>query len=977
MATLTPDQRKAARYAIIQCVLATDLSKGGTFTTAFKAKINAPASSGAGAAGGSTGSGTAASRSSNAPHFGESDEDKLLTMQMMIKCADVSHPARALRVHEEWSARVSEEFYRQGDAEKALGLPISPLCDRTAHNLAKSQIGFIEFVVRPPFGLLTSFCEVETWMEGLKSNLKHWKELAASDNGTGGAQPAAASTAVVPAQPQPASSATSPPAATARADANSNMKTPTFRDRALSNAGATLGTGSSSNNNAGVGGGLLARTPTAAGPHGGAVSSGRSGSIAPLPTTGGAKAGGASAAAAVTASPSSGIATPVTTGSNRRASLTHADTSYTLGGATVVTVVSRSARGSTAGSGAGNQRGNQQVDSESSSGGPTTRMSSPVSGYKADSSVNSHDKQKGGVNNGSNQLNISSSTVVVQSSPDGDGDSDGSFWKLGRLPLSATKRKAAMAAAAAAAAAASGAINTAGVADDGGNASPIVEPEPLTAVSGIASSARSPRRRSVSEANILLAADVAARRISLAVVAEEGGSGSGSGIANDGHGGGGSGAIGSVAGGGHSPNDSSQGPASGASLGVLRHSRSAADVKPHHNHHGDGAAGGDARNADVADYSNLNSPVASFRRTHSRTGSDVGRDNGEYRSIGGGGVAADVSPRRNSAAVVASAAAALMASGTRAGNVLMDEGVDVYVDDGDSDEEDDKDKEHHHNNNLAGQAHAQQQAKAATSAAPASHPTALPSDGNISDVAPLPTHLPLPSRGSASNLMAGVATTGGGGSGRDSVDSASGAGQPRQLQPTSSRRNMTKRVSWRDEFTEHKEALAQSQEGQSADGAGSSGAVALAASAPVAGDGHLHDLAVPHGHLHPHALHGDHNIVQPSATNPSGAVVSSGRTLSRVGSERSLRQRFIVAVANAGGHLLLPQPVTIETAAPTASDASGAGAPGDAAFGAGSVSELTISSLSMEDVAALPVPLLMRIAAMSRLDMALGIAVQV
>ena len=66
------------------------------------------------------------------------------------------------------------------DQERARGLPISPLCDRTAHNLAKSQIGFIEFVVRPAFSVLTAFCEVETWMDGLKINLKHWKDLAAA-----------------------------------------------------------------------------------------------------------------------------------------------------------------------------------------------------------------------------------------------------------------------------------------------------------------------------------------------------------------------------------------------------------------------------------------------------------------------------------------------------------------------------------------------------------------------------------------------------------------------------------------------------------------------------------------------------------------------------------------------------------------------------------------------------------------------------
>eukprot|EP00918_Siedleckia_nematoides_P028700 GHVU01061782.1.p4 GENE.GHVU01061782.1~~GHVU01061782.1.p4 ORF type:complete len:103 (+),score=6.66 GHVU01061782.1:1097-1405(+) len=39
--------------------------------------------------------------------------------------------------------------FLQGEIEEKLGLPISPLCDRKAHlNMAKSQCGFIEFVVQ-------------------------------------------------------------------------------------------------------------------------------------------------------------------------------------------------------------------------------------------------------------------------------------------------------------------------------------------------------------------------------------------------------------------------------------------------------------------------------------------------------------------------------------------------------------------------------------------------------------------------------------------------------------------------------------------------------------------------------------------------------------------------------------------------------------------------------------------------------------
>jgi hypothetical protein len=40
-----------------------------------------------------------------------------------------------------------QEFFRQGDKEKELGLPISPLFDRAKQGVSKSQIGFFDFVV--------------------------------------------------------------------------------------------------------------------------------------------------------------------------------------------------------------------------------------------------------------------------------------------------------------------------------------------------------------------------------------------------------------------------------------------------------------------------------------------------------------------------------------------------------------------------------------------------------------------------------------------------------------------------------------------------------------------------------------------------------------------------------------------------------------------------------------------------------------
>ena len=59
----------------------------------------------------------------------------------MLHCADISHPAKPWEVHKEWTLRLVNEFFRQGDMEKELGRQCSPLCDRNTTRIPESQIG--------------------------------------------------------------------------------------------------------------------------------------------------------------------------------------------------------------------------------------------------------------------------------------------------------------------------------------------------------------------------------------------------------------------------------------------------------------------------------------------------------------------------------------------------------------------------------------------------------------------------------------------------------------------------------------------------------------------------------------------------------------------------------------------------------------------------------------------------------------------
>ncbi|VDN97433.1 unnamed protein product [Rodentolepis nana] len=116
--------------------------------------------------------------------------DKLKALSLLVHCADIAHPAKQWNLHKEWSMVLCEEFFRQGDREKELGMPISPLCDRNTVVLPQSQIGFIDFIVEPIFVVLGDM--LDKMMENATSSKEEndatdddTKELESADESEG------------------------------------------------------------------------------------------------------------------------------------------------------------------------------------------------------------------------------------------------------------------------------------------------------------------------------------------------------------------------------------------------------------------------------------------------------------------------------------------------------------------------------------------------------------------------------------------------------------------------------------------------------------------------------------------------------------------------------------------------------------------------------------------------------------------------
>uniref|UniRef100_A0A158R402 Phosphodiesterase n=1 Tax=Syphacia muris TaxID=451379 RepID=A0A158R402_9BILA len=91
------------------------------------------------------------------------ESDRVIISQMLIKFADINSPAKPYDLHVQWTKRLCEEFYSQGDEEKRLGLAVSPYMDRNEPAVAKLQDSFISHMVTPlahalnEAGLLPSF----------------------------------------------------------------------------------------------------------------------------------------------------------------------------------------------------------------------------------------------------------------------------------------------------------------------------------------------------------------------------------------------------------------------------------------------------------------------------------------------------------------------------------------------------------------------------------------------------------------------------------------------------------------------------------------------------------------------------------------------------------------------------------------------------------------------------------------------------
>ncbi|KAG7276807.1 hypothetical protein CRUP_008757 [Coryphaenoides rupestris] len=65
--------------------------------------------------------------------------ERIQVLRNMVHCADLSNPTKPLTIYRQWTERIMEEFFRQGDKERERGMEISAMCDKHTASVEKSQ----------------------------------------------------------------------------------------------------------------------------------------------------------------------------------------------------------------------------------------------------------------------------------------------------------------------------------------------------------------------------------------------------------------------------------------------------------------------------------------------------------------------------------------------------------------------------------------------------------------------------------------------------------------------------------------------------------------------------------------------------------------------------------------------------------------------------------------------------------------------
>jgi hypothetical protein len=157
MSIFLNDQRNFVKKSMLELILATDMANHFTNIAIFKKVVE--------------------DKGRDVTRW----EKPVVALEELMHAADVSNPGKTMEGAHLWTDRVLGEFFAQGDKERELGLPVSNLCDRFSVSRPGSQVGFVNFVVKPLFVAVKEIANLQPAIDNMDAYANWNKEALAKE----------------------------------------------------------------------------------------------------------------------------------------------------------------------------------------------------------------------------------------------------------------------------------------------------------------------------------------------------------------------------------------------------------------------------------------------------------------------------------------------------------------------------------------------------------------------------------------------------------------------------------------------------------------------------------------------------------------------------------------------------------------------------------------------------------------------------
>lgn len=182
---LTEDESRYFRRSLVDAILKTDMALHGDLLATVKGRLaEVKSSSDVSACNNHQATSSSSASSSSSPlDLENSESDRRLMTSTLLHAADLSTPLMPFDMSVRLARALYTEFKAQRDLEEQKQLPLTAMVATDDADMSKKEIGFLKFVVRPLFVVVSDLCpELEYTVGRIDDNLKVWEGLSMLDS---------------------------------------------------------------------------------------------------------------------------------------------------------------------------------------------------------------------------------------------------------------------------------------------------------------------------------------------------------------------------------------------------------------------------------------------------------------------------------------------------------------------------------------------------------------------------------------------------------------------------------------------------------------------------------------------------------------------------------------------------------------------------------------------------------------------------